>query len=62
MLDITPDRVQNDWYHYEDVVDPDATLFPEAFNAGFYTDWGTGFLKQAAGATEPIPDAPAIVE
>ena len=62
VLDITPDRVQNDWYHYEDVVDPDATLFPEAFNAGFYTDWGTGFLKQAAGATEPIPDAPAIVE
>jgi alkaline phosphatase D len=61
VLDITQDRVQGAWFHYEDVVNPDSTAFPELFAAAWATEYGTGFLVEDSAAAAPNDDAPELV-
>ncbi len=61
VLDITPERVQGDWYHYEDVVDPDRDAFPEFFAAAWATDYGTAFLVESTEPASTRDDAPELV-
>jgi alkaline phosphatase D len=61
VLDVTPERVQGAWFHYEDVIDPDPTAFPEFFQAAWATDYGTGYLVEDSAPADPIADAPDLV-
>ena len=52
ILDLTPEKVQADWYFVDDILVP---VEGESFASGWYTESGENHLKMAQDPAEPAP-------
>jgi alkaline phosphatase D len=57
LLDITPERVQCEWYHVATITEPSEA---ESLAAALLVANGTSHLVPASGPTTPVVDAPAL--